>query len=284
MQECCYNGILEVTLNHDEISLLYNKETKNDFLSKYENDLVKNQYLVFKDEEGEYLDRFKFDGNKIIHFRIKEINNAYTDGNLKPRNIKQQCCFDLLQNDSIPVKLITGNMGSGKTFLSFLHSLDRIRDDKEFKRIVYVRNNVDVKDVPSLGALPSGVREKLLPYILPLSDIVGGQDGLLMLENTNRVEYLHLGFARGRNFSKSIVIVSEAENLTREHVALLIGRIGESSMIIFEGDTSQVDKKVFVDNSGIKALKEVLKGNPLFGCVHLDKTERSAVANLSSLF
>ena len=126
-----------------------------------------------------------------------------------------------------------------------------------------------------MGALPNGLKDKLLPYILPLGDCLGNQIGLEMLEKQEKIEYLHLGFARGRNFSNSIVLISEAENLTKDHVALLLGRIGEGSIIIFEGDVSQIDKKVFQDSSGIQALKDELKGNPLFGCVHLDKSERS---------
>ena len=55
--------------------------------------------------------------------------------------------FDLLQNDIYQLKLITGNMGSGKTFLAFHHSLDKLERIKVLKKIVYVRNTVDVKDV-----------------------------------------------------------------------------------------------------------------------------------------
>lgn len=65
---------------------------------------------------------------------------------------------------------------------------------------------------------------------------------------------------------------------------MLLGRVGENSIIIFEGDLTQIDKQVFEKNNGIVALEETLMGNELFGWVHLDKTERSKVANLSSLF
>lgn len=242
-----------------------------------------NEYLIIRNYEDDYVDRYRYDGNKLVRFPNKSIDNEYIK-KLKPRNFRQQCCFDLLQNDSIPVKLITGNQGGGKTYLAFHHALDKLEKEKLYKKIVYIRNNVDVKDVPSIGALPNSIREKLLPYILPLSDCLGSQFGLEMLEKQEKVEYLHLGFARGRSFANSIILVSECENLTREHVALLLGRVGENSIIIFDGDSTQVDKKVFCDNSGIKALQDVLRGNPLFGCVKLDKSERSAISELSSLF
>jgi predicted ribonuclease YlaK len=175
-------------------------------------------------------------------------------------------------------------MGSGKTFLTLHHSLDKLENSKTLKKIVYIRNNIDVKDTNNLGALPSGLKEKLLPYIMPIADCIGNLIGLQMLENQEKIEYVHLGFVRGRSFSDSIIIVSESQSLTRDHVALLLGRVGDNSIIIFEGDLTQIDKKVFSESSGILALEEVLSGNELFGWVHLDKTERSRVANLSGLF
>lgn len=289
MEECTYNGIKEIVLEDKIVADIYNKNINTlDLMSNLIdfNELVINQYLLIKDKNNEYLDRFRFDGNKLVHFPNKIIDTTYIK-RLRPRNIKQQCCFDLLLNNNIPVKLITGGMGAGKTYLALHIALKKIEEDKEFKKVVYVRNNIEVKDTNSLGALPNGIKDKLLPYILPISDClssVRGMELLEMLEKQERIEYLHLGWARGRNFSNSIVICSESENLTREHVALLIGRIGENSSVIFEGDTSQVDKKIFSERSGIKALKEVLKGNPLFGCVHMDKSERSKVAELSNLF
>lgn len=248
-------------------------------------DLVNNQYVIITDKNDDYIGRYRWDdkNKRLINFNCKTIDNSYVK-KLKPRNFRQQCAFNLLQDDNIPVKLITGVQGSGKTFLTLHHALDKVENSKNFKKIVYIRNNIDVKDTNNIGALPSGLKEKLLPYIMPIADCIGNMVGLQMLENQEKIEYVHLGFVRGRNFSDSIIIVSESQSLTKEHVALLLGRVGENSIIIFEGDLSQIDKKVFEDNSGIKALEQILFGNELFGWVHLDKTERSRVANLSSLF
>ena len=74
---------------------------------------------------------------------------------------------------------------------------------------------------------------------------------------------------------------SEAENLTKQHVQLLIGRIGEGSNLWIEGDYSQVDKKVFEDNSGLRRMVDRLAGDPLFQYVNLPTTERSATARLA---
>lgn len=95
------------------------------------------------------------------------------------------------------------------------------------------------------------------------------------------VELQHLGFIRGRDIKNTIVIVSEAENLTREHAQLLVSRIGENSQIWFNGDFRQIDSNVFEQNNGLHAIIEALKGEELFGCVNFTITERSEVAKLS---
>ncbi len=246
-------------------------------------ELFENEYLLIKDQNGEYVDeKYRWNGKRLIKLNYKTVQNTYAD-RIKPKNFKQECAFDLLQNHKVPVKLITGSIGTGKTYLSLLHAVDYL--EKEiYNKIIYIRNNIQVKNTNEIGHLPNGLKDKLLPYIAPLIDILGGSQPLEKWEKDNMIEYCHLGFLRGRNFDKSIVICSESENLTKEHMKTIIGRIGKESILIVEGDLSQVDKKVFEENSGIMAMREILKGNSLFGAVDLDKTERSPVAELSNLF
>ena len=146
-----------------------------------------------------------------------------------------------------------------------------------------IRNNIEVKNSCPLGALPAGINEKLLPFAMPAVDLLGSQAELFRLLEDERIELLHLGFARGRSFENSIVIVDESENLTGEHVALLVSRIGKNSTIMFLGDTAQSDKVVFEENSGLERLSTRLTGNKLYGSVHLIKTERSETAALAAL-
>lgn len=188
-----HSGIIEFKFDFDnELAKFYEDGILNC-------NLLNNQYIIIKDKDNNYIGRYRWDGKKLINFNNKIIDNNYIK-KLKARNFRQQCAFDLLQNDNIPVKLITGVMGSGKTFLSLHHALERLDTSKNFRKIVYIRNNIDVKDTNSLGALPNGVKDKLLPYIMPIADCIGNLIGLQMLENQEKIEYVHLGFVRGRNF------------------------------------------------------------------------------------
>ena len=255
------------------LSSFYSDPTTNWF------DCLENQYLVIADRDCKPVGEYKWDGHKYVRLRFKNIDNVFS-GRIAPRNVQQRMAFDMLQDDKTTVKVLTGCFGSGKTMLMVVHALDLISKEK-FDKIVWVRNNIEVKDTTPLGALPGSAYEKLLPYVGPLADHVGDIEGIEQLIERGQLEVQHLGYIRGRDIKNSIIISTEAENLTKQHVQLLIGRVGEGSNLWIEGDYSQVDKKVFEENSGMKRAVDKLQGNELFGYVNLPQTERSATARLA---
>ena len=78
-----------------------------------------------------------------------------------------------------------------------------------------------------------------------------------------KVELVHLGFIRGRDIKNSIIMCSEAENMTKEHIQLLLGRVGEGSSLWMNGDYKQVDGDVFLKNSGLIPLWTSSRGIPV---------------------
>lgn len=270
-----HKGYVDVTPNQEVWSGLYSNPKDNIF------DCLTNQYLIIYDQNGEAVDKLKWNGSEYKKLSYKQINNSFIN-KIKPRNIQQECAFDMLQDKNTTIKVLSGRFGSGKTYLMAVHALQLIQDGK-FDKIVWVRNNVAVKDTKDLGALPGTELEKLLPYVMPLADHVGGIDGIEMLMRQNKLEVQHLGFIRGRDIKNSIIMCSEAENLTKQHVQLLIGRVGEGSNLWLDGDFRQTDSKVFEENSGLNITIDKLSGHPLFGYVHLEKSERSETAALADL-
>ena len=71
--------------------------------------------------------------------------------------------------------------------------------------------------------------------------------------------------------------------MTKQHIQLLLGRVGEGSSLWINGDYKQVDAKVFQENNGLMVAVEKLKGHPRFGYVKLLKTERSETAAMADL-
>ena len=271
-----YLGYKTITTDEDLIwEAIYSESTKNIF------DCLENEYVYIVSPSTENYDILKWSDGKYKKLAYKTINNNFVD-KIKPRNIQQQMAFDLLQSKTETIKVITGRFGSGKTFLMVANALQAIHDNK-FEKIVWVRNNVGVKDTKDIGALPGNTIDKIFPYVMPLADHVGGVDGIEMLMRQGKLEVQHLGFIRGRDIKNSIILCSEAENLTKQHVQLLIGRVGEGSNLWLDGDFKQVDSKIFEENSGLNIAIDKLKGNKLFGFVHLEKSERSETAALADL-
>lgn len=270
-----YKGYIEVSQNDDKYVGLYNNINSNIY------ECFVNQYVLVKDDDGNLVDRLRWNGDKYDHLSYKQVNNNYM-GKIKPLNPQQELAFDLLQSKDITVKILTGRFGSGKTYLMIANALQLINDGK-FDKIIWVRNNQEVKDTKAIGALPGEALSKLLPFAMPIADHVGGLDGLEFLIKQDKVNIEHLGWIRGRSFENAIVMCSEAENLTKQHIQLLIGRIGKGSTLWLDGDFKQVDSKIFEENNGLNIAIDKLKGHRLFGYVNLEKSERSETAALADL-
>lgn len=241
--------------------------------------LRQNEYGLIHDESGNLVDKVKWNGNEYEQLTYKAIKNEFT-GKLRPRNLQQELAFDMLQDSNTTVKLLTGTWGSGKTMLMAATALNYVMGGA-YDRLVWIRNNYETRDTNAIGHLPGSFMDKMIVWAAPLADHLGGEEGLNRAVNEGQIEIQHLGFIRGRDIKNSIVLCSEAENLTRDHMALLLSRIGEGSALWLDGDVAQTDHKKFDTNSGIRAIIDSLAGDPLFGYVHLTKTERSKTAELA---
>ena len=240
-----------------------------------------NEYLVVHNTDGEIVDYLRWNGNHFVQAPYKQINSRF-NGKVKPRNTQQRLAVDMLYNQDITINMIAGRFGSGKTYLMCAAALELLEKGK-FEKIVYVRNNVEVKNSKPIGHLPGSYNEKLLPFAMPLADHLGGTDALEIMLSQGKVEIVHLGFIRGRDIKNSIIMCSEIENMTKEHIQLMIGRVGEGSALWLDGDVKQVDAEVFQENSGMQIALDKLKGHPRFGYVKLLKTERSETAAMADL-
>lgn len=242
---------------------------------------LQNEYLVANDTEGKLIGIYKCKNEKMVQIPFKTIKTRFL-GNVKARNVQQIMAIDLLYDTDTTIKLITGRFGAGKDFLMCSAAVDLIERGK-YDKIVYVRNNIEVKDTKPIGFLPGTYNEKMLPFAMPMADHLGGVSGLGMMMDRGQIEIVHLGLMRGRDIKNSIILCSEAENMTKEHVQLLIGRVGEGSTLWINGDLKQRDARVFVQNNGIAVAIDKLKGHPRFGYVKLLKSERSETAAMADL-
>lgn len=272
-----YKGYQELIMDEEHLSQFYAnpKEYCANLLR-----LNPNEYILLQDLSGTTIDVYKNSPEGPIAVRYPTINSRIT-GTLKPRNIKQKVAMALLQDAAVGVKLLRGVYGSGKDYLMLSQALHDIEVGK-FQKLVFIRPNVSIKDVPDIGYLKGDAYEKLSWTLGPFYDKVGGAEGAEYLIAQGELELVPLPFIRGRSFENSIVYVCEGQNITSEIAKLLISRVGEGSELWINADTHQTDNKIYDRDNGIIKMIDRLKDDPLFGMVYLDKTERGPIANLAN--
>ena len=279
---CCeealmdYTGIYEASLSNEELADFY--ESDGEVLCEQ---MIENQYLTLRAPgSDEVVDYYQKRDGVLRKVAFPSFKSDFC-GTIKPRNPEQYCAMDLLKSD-VPIKLLTGKFGSGKTILIINWALEAIQKN-QFEKIVFIRNNVQVKDTDPIGALPNGILDKTLPYVMPFADHCGGVEGLKMLIDSGKLEVIPLGFLRGRSIRNSILYSMESENLTKQHIQLIMGRVDEGTQLVMDGDFKQKDRTIFERSQGLETMVERLAGNEYFGYVNLKKSERSKVAQLADL-
>lgn len=267
-------GYCTFTLSDEEMARFYEHGLK--FPGLYE-----NEYVLLANKDGEVCDKYVYQNDELHKLAWTPITNHIT-GVIKPKNIEQELAIDMLQDKQSQVKLLTGCFGSGKDFLMINEALDRLTKG-DFDKLIWVRNNIEVRGVEKLGALPGDVYDKVVNFAMPLADHLGGMEILESFIAKGQIEVAHLGYMRGRDIRHSLIYVSEAENLTTKLCQVLISRLSEGSQLWMNGDWRQADKTMFEKDSGLVKMIERLTGNPLFGHVHLTQSVRSAAASLADL-
>lgn len=273
-----YGGISYFSIEDENeeniLGVLYQGE--DCYIPSIERELKENEYLIVDTDDKASI--FKKKNGEIVNVKFSTIKNQWVN-TIKPRNSEQLCLFDVLNDWNSSIVLVQGRYGSGKSFCINNYALQELEKGK-IKKIVYVPNNAYVANTIDLGALPGGILDKSMGQIGPLIDLIG-IDMVQRMISEETLEVVPMGYIRGRSFTDSLIIINEAQNLTYDHVKLLLGRVGEGSRIFFDGDTQQADTALFKDKNGLRLLTKLSNSerfSKIFGAVKLKKVERSLAA------
>ena len=130
--------------------------------------------------------------------------------------------------------------GSGKTLRT-----DSIRYvfSKKNKSNHYNKTNISNEDN---GYLPCSLDEKI-PWLVPIRSnmrkVYNKPNILQKMESEESIELVSLSHFRGRTFDNACVIVDEFQNLTKQQLGMVLGRLGKKSTMILTGDPQQIDLK-----------------------------------------
>lgn len=101
-----YLGYTKARLSDREMSKFYQ--------NKVEPELLTNEYLIIENDSGDAVDFYRKNPNqKLERLKFHEIRNSLS-GTIRAKNDEQKCAIDMLAQEDILIKVITGVFGSGK--------------------------------------------------------------------------------------------------------------------------------------------------------------------------
>jgi phosphate starvation-inducible PhoH-like protein len=171
-----------------------------------------------------------------------------------------------------PYNFIMGKAGSGKTLLAVQVALDMFFT-RQVNKIIITRPTVSNEDN---GYLPGSLNEKMEPWLVPIRSnmrkVYNKPIILEKMEKEESIELVSLSHFRGRTFENAVVIVDEFQNLTKNQLGMVLGRLGKQSTMILTGDPQQIDLK-FANDSAIHEVPKV-KDSQYVYATHLKDNHR----------
>ena len=163
----------------------------------------------------------------------------YTFKEVKPLNFIQSEYLLAIENADIIFGI--GSAGTGKTFIAASYAASELFH-KRVDKIILTRPNVETGR--GMGFLPGELDEKYAPYLQPFDQVFTRALGKGFYEYSLKAKDIDpkpLGFMRGASFENCIILVDEAQNLTKTEFKMLLSRIGKNCKVILSGDPKQTD-------------------------------------------
>jgi phosphate starvation-inducible PhoH-like protein len=173
---------------------------------------------------------------------------------VKPLNYIQETYLEAIKHNDVVFGI--GSAGTGKTYVAASYAAGELFH-RRINKIILTRPNVETGR--GLGFLPGELDEKYAPYLQPFEQVFVRTLGKGFYEyalKSKDIEPRPIGFMRGSSFDNAVILVDEAQNLTKTELKMLLSRIGKGCKVILSGDPKQVD----IPDSGLTDAVKRLDG------------------------
>jgi len=240
----------------------------------------------------------------MINVLGKESEQELRKQEVAPRNSGQLFMSRAMQDAGVPLVIVEAPAGSGKTLLALSNAMKLVKTNSPYKSIMYIRGSIDdVEDVEAVGFLKGDADEKNAMYFYPALDAIGyiakqrigskmrGKELEEKLkETTDKIiescdiqMFTGLGM-RGRTFEDAVVILDEAQNLSKASMRKILTRFGKNCKIVVIGSNKQIDNAYITRyTNGLSVLLEAATNEQQIDIhvVQLDKIVRSEFAEFA---
>jgi PhoH-like ATPase len=229
-------------------------------------------------------------GRKVSANKVKLIKPSFP-WSVASRNIEQLMAIDLLMDKNIDLVTLVGKAGCGKSLVALACALELVLNKREYDKLIIYRPIVTCGN--DLGYLPGSLSEKLEPWFQAIMDSLEflfsnkpGSDwkrDLEMYQKKGRLEMSALTYIRGRSLPRSIILVDEMQNISKEDAKTILSRCGEGSRVLLCGDIEQIDiKDLDINNNALTYVVNKFKEQEIAGHMVFTHGERSRLATISS--
>lgn len=271
-----YTGYKDITLSDSEMSRFYTT------LNGREYDLLENQYLIIRKEDGQVVDQYVSHCGKLDKVCDITIKSMMFGDKIRPKDPQQACAIHSMLNNTMTA--ITGKAGSGKSLLS-LATITSLIERGDYSRMVIMFNPTKARGAADMGYYGGDAIDKAMQNSIGsiLTTKFGDRFAVDMLLQKDQLRLVSMADVRGMEVrDDEILYITECQNTTVDLLKLCLSRASSGCKIIIEGDyNSQVDSYLYGgDNNGLKRVVNVFKGDPDFGYVYLPNVWRSKIASM----
>ena len=264
-------GYKEVFMSDEEMAYFFEHLYENIY------ELKINEYLIISNIQKQNV--YKWNGQEYVlvsptSFKSKNF------GTIKPLDSVQICACDSIENNQIT--MLYGKAGSGKTLLPMAYA-SAMMDKEKYNNITFVYSYDTLKGAKDLGYEKGDHVTKLLNYGAIggiLSSKYGDMYEVERKMDKGELNIIPTAYIRGISLQKSIVIVTEAQNLDVYTLKTIIQRCENDCKLIIEGDMIE-QKDTNVSQVGMKRFAEVFGGNETTGIIKLKSNYRSKISELA---
>ncbi|UTJ06600.1 PhoH family protein [Arcobacter roscoffensis] len=269
-----YKFVKELTIDFNQQEYLDNEE-----IIKFDKEHEAHNYsYCFKIKSSDQVILATIQNKRIRLLDEGDVRNQI----ITPLNKEQLFFSNALLNHFYNVLIVEAKAGSGKTLLALSAALRLVRQ-KNYQRIIYIRNSVESLDKgEDVGYLP-GLEEKFKIYNHPLMDSLDyiirsdykkkkskkNPENIQELDESEvsarieqlitnySIETMWVGEMRGRTLSNAFVIIDEAQNMSNKTMQMVLSRIDNSCKVVVLGSNKQIDN--FYVNKYTNSLTTLLK-------------------------